>query len=200
MKAITTKDGSITFFNEDIQDIYHSTSGAMEEAREKYVKPCKLKDGMRVLDVCFGLGYNAACALQEADVEVVALESDKEIMEKALDIPAPFPEFTIIQEEIKKCLEGKESFILLGDARKTIKEVQGKFDAVFFDPFSPTKQPELWTTKFFTDVKAVMKQGAILTTYSCAKTVRDALREIGFKVENGPCVGRKAPSTIAINK
>jgi len=45
-----------------------------------------------------------------------------------------------------------------------------------------------------------MRKGGILTTYSCASIIRKNLREAGFLVKDGPVVGRKAPSTIAIKE
>ena len=45
-----------------------------------------------------------------------------------------------------------------------------------------------------------MKSGARLATYSCAGKVRRALTEVGFEVIDGPIVGRRSPSTIAIKK
>ena len=39
MKQVTTNDGSITFLNEDVDETYHSHSGAKEEAVKKYVEP-----------------------------------------------------------------------------------------------------------------------------------------------------------------
>ena len=87
--------------------------------------------------------------------------------------------------------------IILGDARETVKKLNEKFDVVFLDPFSPKKCTELWTEVFFSDVKKLMKKNGILATYSCARSVRDNLRKLVFVVEDGPCIGRKSPSTIA---
>ena len=42
-----------------------------------------------------------------------------------------------------------------------------------------------------------MIKESILATYSCARIVRDNLKEAGFEVFDGPSVGRRAPSTIA---
>ena len=87
--------------------------------------------------------------------------------------------------------------IILGDARETVKKLNETFDVVFLDPFSPKKCPELWTKDFFSDVKKLMRKNSTLATYSCARSVRDNLRNVGFVVEDGPCIGRKSPSTIA---
>ena len=87
--------------------------------------------------------------------------------------------------------------IIIGDAGETIKNLNQKFDAVFLDPFSPKKCPELWTEKFFKDIRKLMKQNSVLTTYSCAKIIRNNLVNAGFNVKDGPSIGRRAPSTIA---
>ncbi|MBW2991600.1 hypothetical protein KY345_00090, partial [Candidatus Woesearchaeota archaeon] len=89
--------------------------------------------------------------------------------------------------------------ILLNDAKKSIKNISQKFNIIFLDPFSPKKCPELWTEEFFKDIKSVCSNNTILTTYSCARIVRDNLQKSGFKVKDGPCIGRKAPSTVAFS-
>jgi|TARA_Y100000310_G_scaffold274244_1_gene290139 chorismate dehydratase len=215
MQKVITKDNSITFHNEKYDETYHSISGALEEAFEKFARPCKLKDGMNVLDVCFGLGYNSLAAIYMANVSIVALENDSMILKQIRDIEIPI-DYNINQDSIKnnnlknnynkiKIAAEKLSFnddkvkikIILGDARETIKDLDGKFDAVFLDPFSPKKCPELWTGEFFKDIRKLMKSNSVLATYSCASSVRKNLEKAGFVVKDGPSIGRKAPSTIA---
>lgn len=209
MQKIITKDNSITFHNEEYDENYHSVSGALEEAFEKFAKPCKLKNGMKVLDVCFGLGYNSLAAISLANVEIIALENNPEIL-KIKDITLPInykiknKDLEKNYEKIKKAAENlkyednqAKIKIILGDARKTVKKLNEKFDVVFLDPFSPKKCPELWTEEFFNDICKLMKKGAVLATYSCARIVRDNLKNAGFVVKDGPCVGRKSPSTLA---
>ena len=75
-----------------------------------------------------------------------------------------------------------------------------KADAVFFDPFSPKKVPDMWEKEFFKDIFDAMKNNSILATYSCARVVRDNLKAVGFKVEDGPKIGRRSPSTLAIKE
>jgi tRNA U34 5-methylaminomethyl-2-thiouridine-forming methyltransferase MnmC len=43
-----------------------------------------------------------------------------------------------------------------------------------------------------------MKKGGKLATYSCARVVRENLVAAGFSVSDGPCVGRRAPGTVAV--
>jgi chorismate dehydratase len=202
MQKVITEDESVTFRNKKYDECYHTKSGAIEEAFEKYAKPCKVKNGMKILDVCFGIGYNTLAAIHMADVKVVGLENDIEILKKVQEIEVS-ADLTQDYEKIRKAAKDFEYKdrkvsirIILGDARKTIKEVNEKFDAVFLDPFSPKKCPELWTADFFFEIKKRMKKGAVLATYSCARIVRDNLKKAGFRVEDGPVVGRRSPSTL----
>ena len=204
MELIKTKDNSFTLHNSSYDENYHSVSGGLEEAEKKFIVPCKVKGGFRILDIGFGLGYNVGMAVYKAkNVEIISLEKDSNVLQEVQNIEVPdwFKESYSIIKKVVKNLEYKDSNIsikiILGDAKETIKKVEGKFDAVFLDPFSPPKNPELWTLAFFIDLKKRMNKGAILATYSCAGIVRRNLKEAGFTVEDGPCIGRKAPATIA---
>ncbi len=227
MQKITTKDNSSTFFNEKYQEHYHSTSGAEEEAVKKFAQPfqdyLKQRKIVKIMDFCYGLGYNTAAFMDVfggkfEKIYFVGLENDSVILEKIAEIDSKLESYEIIKEFIKDFFEfektSKKSHftkefmfkgtivsltIILDDALQSIKGMQN-FDAVLFDPFSPKKHPEMWSIETLRKVKDSMKSGAALTTYSCAKTFRDTLRELGFKIVNGPCVGRKAPSTIGVKK
>lgn len=217
MKKVITDDGSFTFRNMDIDETYHSHSGAANEARKKYAEPsgiiemakaAGLDTTIKILDYCFGLGYNSAAAIDairavnpNVTIEIVALELDQGILDLACTIDAPFVSFPLIKRACKEhdVTEGNVHLrILMGDARITINDSGGSFDAVFFDPFSPQKAPDMWTKDVFETLYTVMKPGAKLTTYSYARVVRDNLREAGFIVQDGPIVGRRSPSTIAL--
>lgn len=210
LTKVVTGDGSLTFYNGAYGETYHSISGAEEEALKKYAEVCheQLQRNVRILDVCFGLGYNTAAALDAAQgtIEVVGLENDEVILQKIQELSPRFGTYALIKQCAQKkgrvVMEKKVTLkIMLGDARETIKRLnKDYFDVVFFDPFSPKKCPELWTEEFFRDVVSVMKKGGILTTYSCAAVVRENMRHTGFAVKDGPCVGRNAPGTIAVKK
>ncbi len=206
MKSIKTRDNSITFFNEKYQESYHSTSvGAIEEAEKKYVEPCNLKDGAVILDFCFGLGYNSLAALMKLNqVTIIAIENDPEILKQIqnIEVPEPYKEkYEIIKQVAKNKEYNKDNIkikLIVNDAEKAIQLITTQFDAVLFDPFSPKKHPELWTEKVFKDIHKLMKPGAILTTYSCATQVRKNMAAANLTVKDGPILGRKSPSTIAI--
>lgn len=200
MKLTKTKDNSYTFFNEKYQEAYHSLTGAREEAQKKYVEPLGVKDGDTILDICFGLGYNTFAALEHTKhLKVIALEIDEEILKdlQSLEISS---KYNIIKEVAReKYYKDKkyEITLILGPAQETIKNIKDTVDKVFLDPFSPKKNPELWTKEFFEDIFKIMKPEAKLATYSCARTVRDNLKAAGFTIRDGPSVKRRGPSTIA---
>ena len=80
MKVVQTRDGSFTCFSEEFKELYHARNGALEEAFEKYIKPCKIKDNYKILDIGFGLGYNSAAALHKfKNLKIIGLEKDKNI-------------------------------------------------------------------------------------------------------------------------
>jgi tRNA U34 5-methylaminomethyl-2-thiouridine-forming methyltransferase MnmC len=207
MKLIQTKDGSFTAHNAEFDETYHSISGAAEEAFEKHVKALGIQEGMKVLDFCFGLGYNSLAATTMAsNLEITALENDVKIVQemKHLNLSGRLGnKFKIFSELTDKSeitdSDGNTIKLIIDDAKQTVKALpKNYFDIVYFDPFSPKKQPEMWTEEILRDVYSVMKNGGKLSTYSCAKSVRANMTAAGFIVKDGPSVGRKSPATIAI--
>jgi tRNA U34 5-methylaminomethyl-2-thiouridine-forming methyltransferase MnmC len=90
--------------------------------------------------------------------------------------------------------------LIIGDARETIKSLcqsQWQADAIFLDPFSPPKCPQLWTVEFLGLVARCLKPTGRLTTYSCSAAVRKALALAGLKFGSTPSVGRRSPGTVA---
>jgi len=214
MRRILTNDGSLTLYNDKFSESYHHISGAVNEALKKFVEPCKIAELARsgsvsILDICFGLGYNSGVAIDAAleanpgcKINIVALEIDEEVLREIGDLASGIKNYAIIKEAARKKVYNQGNIIiklLMGDASQTIKTINEKFDAVFLDPFSPKKLPELWAAEFFTEIRKRMKQGAVLSTFSCARMVKENLAAAGFEVVAGPCIGRRAPITIALN-
>jgi len=216
MRPIQTQDGSWSFFSEAVEEGYHSYIGAYTEALEKYVQPTHVAEiakqgSLRILDVCFGLGYNTAVALEkawashpEAEIHVVALENDARILAAMKTISFPPALAGIYQKYLIPAVE--QSFfqskqfsfkLLLGDARKTIEDVFGQFDCIFFDPFSPQKMPEMWAACFLAKVRQRLAGGGILATYSWAKRVRQNFLAAGFEIREGPRCNRRNGGVLA---
>ena len=54
---------------------------------------------------------------------------------------------------------------------------------VFYDTFSPATQPELWGEEIFHSIAHGCARESVLTTYCSKGTVKQALRNAGFKLE-----------------
>ncbi|MEA5534557.1 tRNA (5-methylaminomethyl-2-thiouridine)(34)-methyltransferase MnmD [Crocosphaera sp. XPORK-15E] len=214
-----TDDGSYTFFSEEFNELFHSHSGAKQEAQYKFSEPCQLKEKasskntLKILDICYGLGYNSAAALEtiwsinpHCQVELIALEKDETVPLQAISHQllnswsSPVVESLNIlaqtQEFNNKTLKAK---LLLGDARQTIKILDAidTIDAIFLDPFSPPKCPQLWTVEFMQLIAKCLHKDGYLATYSCAASVRNALQLAGLKIGATRSVGRRSPGTVA---
>ena len=220
ISKVISSDNSPTFFSEEFGECYHSKSGAIEESFEKFAKISNLssveKKIVSVLDVCFGVGYNCLAALVELmknpnveDIRIVCLELDEDIISKISDIVLDYPEYDLVKDlAMKKKLLLKDYGgkrikldLLVDDARNSVKHLpRNYFDFIFHDPFSPKVCPVLWTEEFFSDVHSISKKNAVLTTYSCARLVRDNLKSAGFSISDGIKLHRRGPSTIAIKQ
>ncbi len=214
-----TADGSFTFFCAEIGESFHSVQGAKEEAQLKFVEPCQIaqkaqKPILRLLDVCYGLGYNTAAALEviwannpSCRVELVALELDPAVPRAAIahnllsSSPPPIPQLLeVLARSLQVETDRFHAQLLLGDARTTIQQLhQSNFqaDAIFLDPFSPPRCPQLWTVEFLHHVASCCATDGRLATYSCAASVRSALIAAGLKIGPTLQVGGRQPGTVA---
>ncbi|MDJ0509828.1 MAG: MnmC family methyltransferase [Crocosphaera sp.] len=215
-----TDDGSYTFYSEEFDELFHSHSGAKQEAQYKFIEPCQLKekaknqDNIKILDICYGLGYNTAAALDNIwtinpniKIELLALENDINVCLEAINTKLlnDFSETTINYLKILSTIykvqdKNLNAQLLLGDARQTIQTViqnEFKADAIFLDPFSPPKCPQLWTVNFLKFVSQCLNKNGYLATYSCAASVRTSLQLAGLKIGATRSIGRRSPGTIA---
>lgn len=203
-----TADGSLTFFSLEFGETFHSLEGARQEAFEKFAIATDLPrkahaSHLRLLDICYGLGYNTAAALDviwqhnpTCQVTVVGLELDPRVPQAALSVMPPWP------ASVQKILEGLagqqriaspqcEARLLIGDARQTIQDLvsQGfQAEAIFLDPFSPQRCPQLWTVEFLGLVAQCLAPEGHLATYCRAAAVRSALQAAGLYIGTLPIV------------
>ena len=210
---VVTGDGSFTLPSQLVDgesEHMHSTHGAVTEARMKFAVPSGLQDEteVRVLDLCSGLGYNAAALLeqQEGRVELDLVEYSQETLAAALLVPEPMPSHQMVKRAIEDHLRmvgylrlrtqpplPPEVVIRVhtGDARRVIMDLKPPYQAVFLDPFSPSKSPELYTTQFLKQVSNLLSPNGRILTYTSAAPVRMALVQAGLEVYEGPRMGRR---------
>jgi tRNA U34 5-methylaminomethyl-2-thiouridine-forming methyltransferase MnmC len=204
-----TADGSCTFYSSQFGEHFHSQEGAQQEAVQKFVLPCRLpqlaqvQSRIKLLDVCYGLGYNTAAALTAiwqvnpaCHVMVLALESDLAVPQQAIAYgllqPYPVP----VQQLLGRLAEEKQletdhfsAQLAIGDARQTLRQVippAWQADAIFLDPFSPPKCPQLWTVEFLQALGDRLSPHGYLSTYCSAAAVRHTLQLAGLQIATLP--------------
>jgi len=207
-KVITTKDGSNTIYNQELDEHYHSINGAVQESRHVFINAgfkAIRKPEFSVLEVGFGTGLNALLSLKEC------VHLEKKIQYTAIEL------FPLSLEYVEKLnyndiIGEAESLhkmhscewnswvaindqFLLKKLKADLKMIHlpDRYDLIYFDAFSPQKQPELWSADIFEKIASACNEAAVFTTYSAKGSVRRALQKAGFVVERipGPCGKRE---------
>lgn len=200
MKWVQSEDGSYTAYSAEYDEHYHSTKdGALNESLKKHIEPAftlhRGKDQLRIIDICFGLGFNTLLSLYYRDtyypdttLEIYSPELDGELVASLVDFPYPeiFEPYRNIITDLS-CEGGYEDertqiTVEITDARKGILELEGRWDIWYQDAFSPGVNPVLWTKEFFADAARLLGQEGIMSTYSTALATRLALYENGFGI------------------
>lgn len=204
-----TEDGSHTLYLPDIDECYHSSHGAIQESQLIFIEyglcECK-KDVVNILEIGFGTGLNCFLSMIEAEktkkkIRYTALELFPLDTEKALSLN--FPEaLNFNHRDTYEMLHTSEwnkeisistyvDFIKI-KADFTQFAFTQYFDVIYFDAFSPEKQPEMWTEEMFKKLYNASNSDALLTTYCCKGDVKRALKSAGFTIEKlaGP-IGKR---------
>jgi tRNA U34 5-methylaminomethyl-2-thiouridine-forming methyltransferase MnmC len=199
---VKTADGSDTLFVRELGEHYHSTFGAIQESMHVFIKNgLKIKENspLTIFEVGFGTGLNAYLTYQDTlqsgqFIYYISIEKYPIIRNvwEMLNYPkilskgdshiframhlAPWNEKVRIAENftLKK---------ILGDMTSFDFDLQPLFDLIYFDAFSPEKQPELWKKTIFEKLFSNTSPLGKLVTYSSKGSVRRALQESGYITE-----------------
>lgn len=202
-ELLITSDGSHTLFVPEIDECYHSSHGAIQESQHIFIeaglKQCA-KLEIKVLEIGFGTGLNAFLTLIEAEkaqtqIHYASLELFPVEIEKALQLnyadgySTEFRNhFELLQTSPWNTIVQISPYVSLEkvEADFTTIEFSDMYDVIYFDAFSPEKQPEMWSQEQFEKIAKQCNPGAILTTYCAKGIVRRAMQAAGFLVERLP--------------
>ena len=195
-------------------DPYFSLENGMAETAHVFLAgndlPARFADGFHVAELGFGTGLNFLVALQAfrdcgcgGTLHFTSFEAfplDMDDLRTALAAFEGLPADLARAQGYPERLEGPDFTlrVIVGDARATLPEWDGRADAWFLDGFSPAKNPELWTPELMMQVGAHTAQGGTAATYTAAGFVRRGLAEAGFEVRRVQGYGRKRHMTRGV--
>tara|TARA_B110000503_G_scaffold43336_1_gene70895 strand:- start:132 stop:848 length:717 start_codon:yes stop_codon:yes gene_type:complete len=204
LELITTGDGSSSLLNTELNDFYHSTKGAIGESIHVYIEQglgyfikrnpsCK---HIKVFEIGFGTGLNALLALNWAQdnsclVDYESLETHP--LPEAIYTQLQFKNWSKNVAKIHQCEWGvsiniNEVFKLTKhkSSLEKFKQIACHYDVIFFDAFSPSKQPDIWRQSNLQKCFTCLKKNGVLVTYCAQGQFKRNLIEIGFEVETLP--------------
>jgi len=197
-KLVITNDGSHSIFNPEVNETYHSKHGAIVEAEYVFIKNGLLAENKKkfnILEVGFGTGLNALLTAQKAQQKEININYhgiELYPVQKESYIQLNFTE--LIGEEKSKLLKLHEcewekkhvinNFFKLTKNKIALEKYTSKtkFDIIYFDAFSPEKQPELWTAEVFQNMYDLLKEDGFLVTYCAKGVVKRTMKAVGFEI------------------
>jgi tRNA U34 5-methylaminomethyl-2-thiouridine-forming methyltransferase MnmC len=196
-----TSDGSPTLFCSEIEECYHSVHGARTESEHIFLRhgfDFVDKPLVRVLEVGLGTGLNMLLTLMNAGRTMVVYHAVEKFPVAADVIRHIMPmltpdEQTLMQKIHDMAWDTDVQLNPYGSMRKihadmTQVSLSENYDVVYFDAFSPEKQPEMWSEEIFRKCYEALASGGVLVTYCSKGVVKTALRNVGFDVKryDGP--------------
>lgn len=199
----TTADGSTTLYRKDIDETYHSSHGALQEARHVFIQhglaEFSNQKSINILEVGFGTGLNALLtALYALEckmmVEYHGLEAYplEEKFWRAVNyaqviedkrVPHFFEQMHLAKWDDLVLLNENFSLKKINNTLQDFAEDNEYFDLIYFDAFGPRAQEDMWHPDLLEKLFHSMKSGGILTTYCAKGSFKRDLKSIGFQVE-----------------
>ncbi len=201
---IQTADTSKSLRHARLDETYHSAFGALTESEHVFMQNGfqfvreRLKEGsMHIVEFGFGTGLNALLVLSRAQdikihYETIELYPLSWNLIEQLQYPQLIgkPELETYFRQLHECefaklqaVTNQFSFVKHQLDFLKFQSLAETVDLVFFDAFSPQKQPELWTKEVFSRIYDSLKPEGVLVTYSSKGSVKHNLRESGFQLQ-----------------
>lgn len=200
---VVTKDNSHTLFSEQFGATYHSTHGAIQESKHVFIQNglefYVQKNGtsqLSILEIGFGTGLNALLTHEFAQkkqlsVNYHSIEAFPISVEDAMKLNYTDGLNQEVKESFLKMHQGEfglvtliNSFFSLTKHHSPIEDfrLNQQFDIIYFDAFSPSQQPELWTESVFQNMFNLLKPGGILVTYCAQGQMKRHMKAAGFNI------------------
>lgn len=225
-EVVRTRGGALAMRCQVAGEVMHPGVGPLAEAQSLYVAQSRLVERVReagerplvLFDVGLGAASNAISARAAIEgafssepagqgrprLEIISFERDLGALALALEHGEAFGLTGESARAARALLNDGVADgavtrwrLVAGDLRETLATVDARGDVVFWDPFSPRANPELWTVAAFADMRRAAGPRCTLYTYSASTATRTALLLAGWAVGIGAPIGDKAETTTA---
>ncbi|WP_153161249.1 bifunctional tRNA (5-methylaminomethyl-2-thiouridine)(34)-methyltransferase MnmD/FAD-dependent 5-carboxymethylaminomethyl-2-thiouridine(34) oxidoreductase MnmC [Zoogloea sp. 1C4] len=216
-RIVLTDDN--TPYSPTYDDVYHTTSGGLGQARQVFLDGNRLplrwigRERFTIIETGFGLGLNFLATWDAwrsdpahcAQLHFVSVEKHPFCADDLARLHAAWPELAPLAGELHRHwpaltpgvhrlhLDGGRVVLTLifGDAVDALPQLHAAADAFFLDGFSPARNPDLWSPTVFAQLARLAASGATLATWSVSGNVRRGLETAGFALERRPGFGGK---------
>ena len=203
-EIIITDDGSTTIRIPEWDENYHSTHGAIQEAKHVFIKNgldlFQNQDSISILEIGFGTGLNAFITFLETvnkeKVNYVGVEaypiSAEEITQMNYVSELQAIQYKEVFSTMHSCNWEQNQFISnnfhLTKRQQFFQDIEdkNKYDLIYFDAFGFPLQPELWSEEIFKKMYDALLPKGTLVTYACRSTIKNAMLSVGFSIEKLP--------------
>lgn len=207
LQIITTRDGSHSLINTDLNETYHSNHGAIQESVHVFIKSGldyfttvqRSVSPLNILEIGFGTGLNALLTLQYSTANKIAIDyCTIEAFPVAGEIIHSLNYASDEQQRkdfsnLHECLWNRSvlmnEFFSISKLHSNLQDVNfghRKNHIVYYDAFAPNKQPEMWTLSLLEKVCRTLMPGGVFVTYCAKGQLKRDLKSLGLKVETLP--------------
>lgn len=202
-----TEDGSMTIFNAQVGEHYHSRHGALQESKHVFLKSGLgyfiNKDAateVRILEVGFGTGLNFLLTadyalehqiqIQYTGIEAFPLSSEM-ISKTGYDQYISADTWKSLLTNYSDSFDNPvqvNPFCGLKISGTRLMDFQSDqtFDVLYFDAFAAIHQPEMWTDESLSHICSFLKPGGVFVTYAITGNLKRSMKALGFSIEKAP--------------
>ncbi|MDC0036718.1 tRNA (5-methylaminomethyl-2-thiouridine)(34)-methyltransferase MnmD [bacterium] len=191
-----TNDSSMTVYSSQFDECYHSIHGARQEALHVFIEAglnhVSTLSPLTILEFGFGTGLNCLLTLLHAKQDVFYHSIDAypldnhvhDVFASSLDRSEQSIYRSIHMSSWNKETRITPRFTLLKQ-RCFFQDVECNrpVNLIYFDAFSPRKQPECWSLDIFSLLYTLLDSDGIMVTYCAKGDVKRGLKRAGFCVE-----------------
>ena len=215
-RIIVTEDGSSSIYIEEMDEHYHSTHGAIQEANHVFISNGLnrvKKNAVKIFELGFGTGLNAFLTLIHGTNKAIVYDSieafpvEKELIKELNYIGEIGEEFESAFKNIHSAeWETPTEITTCFKLRKIHSKIQDYtideeyYDVIFFDAFGPRAQNEMWDIRVLQKMHDGLVSGGELITYCAQGQFKRDLKSLGFEVVALPGPPGKREMTVAIKK